>query len=304
MKSKVLPSKIQELAYESRVKEAMTDDIVTVNPDTTIRAVREILKDKRISGIPVIEDAKIVGIISIENFIKCIINGGIDKKVKESMTSELEVLYSNEPLIYALNKFAKFKYGRFPVIERNTKKLVGILSKGDIIKCLLRKLERDYLEEETYNFRASHIFDDIESDNTAVILKYIIKGGEYKRAGEKSGFLKKNLLKLGISPKIARRIIVASCEAEMNIIIFTEGGEILARVEEDKIKVNAVDRGPGIPDIKKVMKPGFSTAPDWVREMGFGAGMGLPNIKNCTDEMKIESKPGEGTNLEFMVRLN
>jgi anti-sigma regulatory factor (Ser/Thr protein kinase) len=90
----------------------------------------------------------------------------------------------------------------------------------------------------------------------------------------------------------------------MNIIIFTEGGEILARVEEDKIKVNAVDRGPGIPDIKKVMKPGFSTAPDWVREMGFGAGMGLPNIKNCTDEMKIESKPGEGTNLEFMVRLN
>jgi anti-sigma regulatory factor (Ser/Thr protein kinase) len=87
----------------------------------------------------------------------------------------------------------------------------------------------------------------------------------------------------------------------MNIIIFTDGGEIVVRVEEEKIRVNAIDNGPGIPDIEKAMQPGFSTAPDWVREMGFGAGMGLPNIKNCTDEMNIDSKPGKGINLEFIV---
>jgi anti-sigma regulatory factor (Ser/Thr protein kinase) len=89
----------------------------------------------------------------------------------------------------------------------------------------------------------------------------------------------------------------------MNIIIFTEGGEITACVEEDKITVNAIDRGPGILDIEKAMQPGYSTAPDWVRDMGFGAGMGLPNIKNCSDEMKIDSKPDKGTNLEFVVFL-
>jgi anti-sigma regulatory factor (Ser/Thr protein kinase) len=89
----------------------------------------------------------------------------------------------------------------------------------------------------------------------------------------------------------------------MNIIIFTEGGEITACVEKDKITVNAIDSGPGIPDIEKAMRQGYSTAPDWVRDMGFGAGMGLPNIKNCSDEMKIDSKPGKGTNLEFVVFL-
>jgi serine/threonine-protein kinase RsbT len=89
----------------------------------------------------------------------------------------------------------------------------------------------------------------------------------------------------------------------MNIIIFTDGGEIIARVEEDKIRVNAMDNGPGIPDVEKAMQPGYSTAPDWVREMGFGAGMGLPNIKNCTDDMNINSRPGKGTKLEFIVYL-
>ncbi len=74
-------------------------------------------------------------------------------------------------------------------------------------------------------------------------------------------------------------------------------------MEEDKISVNAIDHGPGIPDIEKAMQPGFSTAPDWVREMGFGAGMGLPNIKNCSDEMRINTTPEEGTNLELIFYL-
>ena len=97
---------------------------------------------------------------------------------------------------------------------------------------------------------------------------------------------------------------MATCEAEMNIIVFTDGGEITINLEEETIRVTAIDDGPGIPDIEKAMKPGFSTAPDWVREMGFGAGMGLPNIKNCSDEMHIESTPDKGTHLEFVVNLN
>jgi CBS domain-containing protein/anti-sigma regulatory factor (Ser/Thr protein kinase) len=302
-KDKVSPTKTQELAYEFKVKDAMTAEIISVSPKNTMSDVRKLLQNKRISGLPVVDRGKLVGIISIENFIDCIMSGRIDEIVENNMTTKIESLYSDEPLIHAISKFDKLGYGRFPVLEHDTGKLVGVITKGDIIKCLLRKLEINYHEEEIQRYRASHIFEDIKSDKTTLALTYKIKGGDYKHAGEQSGYLKINLLRLGISPQVARRVIVASCEAEMNIIIFTEGGEISARVEEDRIRINAVDNGPGIEDVEKAMEPGFSTAPDWVREMGFGAGMGLPNIENCADEMKIDSKPGQGTNLEFSVFL-
>lgn len=300
-KDKVSPTKTQELAYEFKVKDAMTSEIISVSPENTMSDVRKILQNKRISGVPVVDREKLVGIISIDNFIDCIMSGRIDEIVENNMTTKIESLYSDEPLIHAISKFDKLGYGRFPVLEHETGKLVGVITKGDIIKCLLKKLEINYHEEEIQRYRASHIFEDIKSDKTTLALTYKIKGGDYKHAGEQSGYLKINLLRLGIPPRVARRVIVASCEAEMNIIIFTEGGEISASVEEDRIRVNAIDNGPGIEDIGKAMKPGFSTAPDWVREMGFGAGMGLPNIENCADELKIDSKPGQGTNVEFSV---
>lgn len=303
MKNEVSPLKIQELAYECNIEEAMSSDIVTAAPDDTMSDVRKILRDKRISGLPVVENDKLLGMISIENFINCIMHRGIDKAVKDNMTPDVKSVYHDEPLIHAISKFETLGYGRFPVIERDSGKLVGIITKGDIVRCLLKKLEIVYHEEEIHEYRTSHIFEDIHSDRTTIILRHKIKGGDYKVAGEQSGFLKVNLLRLGIPPKTSRRVVIASCEAEMNIIIFTEGGELIASIEEDKIKVNAIDKGPGIPDIEKAMRPGFSTAPDWVREMGFGAGMGLPNIKECSDEMRINSKAGEGTNLEFIINI-
>ncbi|MCP5107276.1 MAG: CBS domain-containing protein [bacterium] len=301
MKNKISPSKTQELAYEYKVKEAMSPDVITVAPTDTMDDVRELLQTKRINGMPVIEKGEIIGIISIEDFINCVMRGGINETVKSNMTSDIESLYSDEPLIHAISKFDKLGYGRFPVFQQGTRNLVGIITKGDIIACLLKKLDINYTEEEIHKYRASHIFADIHSDKTSLTLKYKVTGGKYEHAGEQSGRLKINLLRLGIPPPLSRRVIIASCEAEMNIVIFTKGGEITVKIEEGRIRVNAVDKGPGIPDIEKAMQPGFSTAPDFVREMGFGAGMGLPNIENCSDQMKIKSKPGQGTNLEFSV---
>ncbi len=301
----LLPSKARELAYRFKVRDAMSTNVTIVTPDDTMKAVKDILQDKRISGVPVVEDGRLAGIMSIDNFINCVINGGkgLDEAVKNYMTAKVEILYADEPLIHAISKFEQLGYGRFPVLERNNRTLAGIITKGDIIKCLLRKLEIDYQEEEITRYRASHIFEDINSDKTTLILRYNITGGNFHTAGEQSGFLKTNLSRLGIPPSIVRRAIVACCEAEMNIIIFSEGGELAAYVEEDRVIVIAKDRGPGIADIDKAMQPGFSTAPDWVREMGFGAGMGLPNIKNCSDTMHIDSNPGQGTNLEFTIFL-
>ncbi len=300
---KITSSKIQELAYECKVEEAMTKDVVTVAPSDTMVDVWMKLRDKRISGLPVVSEGNIIGIISVEDFIKCIIFGKKEEQVKDNLTAHVEFIYSDEQLIHVIKKFEKYRFGRFPVKDRDTKKLIGIITKGDVIRCLLKRFEKEYLEEEAQKNKMCNIFKDIRSDKTTVILKYNIKGKEFKKAGEKSSFLKSALLRMGIATEIIRRIVIASMETEMNIIIFTDGGEITVFVEEDKIKVNAVDNGPGIPDIEKAMEPGYSTAPDWVREMGFGAGMGLPNIKNYTDEMKINSRVGEGTNLEFIVNI-
>ena len=165
----------------------------------------------------------------------------------------------------------------------------------------MKKLEIDYHEEEIHKYRASHIFEDIESDYFTLILKYRITGGEYEIAGEQTSKLRKNLLRLGFSPETIRRVAIATFEAEMNIVIYTTEGELVVEIQPDKIVVNAIDSGPGIPDIKKAMRPGYSTAPNWVRELGFGAGMGLPNIKSYSDEMTLESKVNKGTNLNFVV---
>lgn len=302
-KNNTSPSKIQELAYELKVKEAMSQDVITVKPDNTMDDVRGIFRNKRISGLPVSEHGKLIGIISLENFITCVMNGGIDETVRDNMTSGVESFYPDEPLIHAISSFDRLGYGRFPVLDRDTGKLVGIITKGDIMKCLLEKLHISYHQEEIHKYRASHIFQDINSNKTTLILRYKIVGGNYKVAGEQSGYLKTHLLRLGVSPQIVRRIVVASCEAEMNIIIFTEGGELISYVEEDKITFNARDTGPGIPDVEKALRPGYSTAPDWVREMGFGAGMGLPNMKNCSDEMEIDSNLEKGTNLELIFYI-
>jgi anti-sigma regulatory factor (Ser/Thr protein kinase) len=92
-------------------------------------------------------------------------------------------------------------------------------------------------------------------------------------------------------------VAIATYEAEMNLIVFTDGGTIAVRIENGRITVDVTDSGPGIPDIERALQPGFSTAPQWVRDLGFGAGMGLINIRNCSDDLVIESAPGAGTHL-------
>lgn len=163
----------------------------------------------------------------------------------------------------------------------------------------MKRLEVAYEEEEIRHYRASHFFEDIIADKTTLNFRYNI-GSDLKRAGETSSSLKKTLGRLGIHPQVLRRIAVATYEAEMNIVIYTNGGEIIASVEPDQIRIEVADEGPGIPDIQKALEPGFSTAPEWVQKLGFGAGMGLPNIKKCADEFKIDSKVGEGTHLQVV----
>ncbi len=134
-----------------------------------------------------------------------------------------------------------------------------------------------------------------------VILKYSVPGDDFTRAGEASSAVKKALKKLGVAPDVIRKVAIAMYEGEINMVIHADGGEITVEITPEYVNMVLADTGPGIADIDLAMKEGYSTAPDNVRSLGFGAGMGLPNMKKYTDEMKVESQVGVGTTVTMRV---
>ncbi len=128
-------------------------------------------------------------------------------------------------------------------------------------------------------------------------------GGNFANAGEASIQLKQMLIEHGVKEDIVRRVAIMTFEAEMNVIIYAAAGWLRYYAAPQYIKIIVEDMGPGIEDIELAMQEGYSTAPDWVREMGWGAGMGLPNMKKNSDEFKIDSVVGEGTTVEMIIYL-
>jgi anti-sigma regulatory factor (Ser/Thr protein kinase) len=137
----------------------------------------------------------------------------------------------------------------------------------------------------------------------AVKLRFAVDGDDFTSAGQASVQVKKSLRQLGISPEIIRKVSIAMYEAEINTIIHGGGGECEAEIEGKSIRVTFSDNGPGIANLDLAMQEGYSTAGDRIRELGFGAGMGLPNIKKYTDDMLIDTAPGKGTTITLIVNL-
>jgi len=131
---------------------------------------------------------------------------------------------------------------------------------------------------------------------------FSIKGGDFTNAGEASVKVKNILKEVGFDPEAIRRVAIASYEAEMNVVMYGTGGVMDFTVEKNEVHLVIKDKGPGIPDIELAMQEGFSTATDEMREMGFGAGMGLPNIKKNSDEFAIESEVNRGTEVKMTIR--
>ena len=133
--------------------------------------------------------------------------------------------------------------------------------------------------------------------------EYNIEAGNFTKAGDASSSFKKVLKQLNVDPLIIKRIVVSLYEGEVNIVAHANGGKAICEVDTNRVQIQLIDVGPGIPDIEKAMQAGFSTASAKVREMGFGAGMGLQNIKNNADKLSIRSEVGVGTKLEIIVNL-
>jgi len=293
----------EELAYELKIDEVMTRKVKSIAADTVMRNVVEMFRQARISGAPVITGDEVIGIISMEDLIHCLFHNDLDAPATKYMTPKPITVKTSDPVIEALKLFVSSQVGRLPVLDLNGK-LAGILTKGDVSRGLLKALQRAYQEEELRRYRASHLFEDIESDRSSLILRYNIKARDFTNGGSASSHIKRALLRLGANPQIARRCGIASYEAEMNLIIHTtNGGVMRVEIETHQITIEAYDDGPGIKDVGLAMKPGYSTATEEIRELGFGAGMGLANIARCMDNVKLESSSEKGTRLKMKIFL-
>ncbi|MBQ3107592.1 MAG: anti-sigma regulatory factor [Firmicutes bacterium] len=138
----------------------------------------------------------------------------------------------------------------------------------------------------------------------AIKLNYTVDGDDFLAAGSASSDVKRVLRQLGFGSDIIRKVSIAMYEGEINMVIHADGGEVEVEILDDKIKVVLADRGPGIPDVEKAMSEGFSTAPEEIRGLGFGAGMGLPNMKKYTDEFDLKTEVGVGTTVTMTVYAN
>lgn len=293
----------EELAYELKIREVMTRDVKTLDPEMKMHDVVETFRQRRISGAPVQKNGILLGILSIEDLIRCLVANDMDSPITRYMTPNVLTIKGTDPVVEALKIFVNTHVGRLPVIDENGV-LEGIITKGDLTRGLLKALQRNIQEEELKTYRASHLFEDIESNRTSLILRYNIKPRDFTHGGSASSNIKRALLRMGASQQIARRCGIAAYESEMNLIIHTtNGGSMRAEIEPHRITIEVTDDGPGIPDVDLAMKPGYSTANDAVRELGFGAGMGLVNIARCVDTMTLESVMGRGTRLKMRIFL-
>lgn len=291
----------QELLFELKVADVMRTDVIMASPDQCMSELHALLRDHQISGTPVVDEGRLVGVISIEDLIGWLNGGGAEATIRDHMTPSPQCLQPDMLLVHAIGQFETSGFGRYPVVEPGSDRLLGILTKGLIIEGMLQRLAKELQDEEIRRYRASHFFQDISAEYKEIYLTYEIVGKDFDKAGSGSTQIKKNLKRLGIRPDIIHRLAIASYEAEINSVIYSDGGVMAFRVTPDEICMKVKDRGPGIEDVELAMQPGWSGAADWVREMGFGAGMGIPNIRRNADKFELESIPGVGTTLSIRI---
>ncbi|MFN4217306.1 MAG: CBS domain-containing protein [Brevinematales bacterium] len=286
---------VMEILLRLKVRDAMQKKIYTASPDDSMRAVQNIMKQKKISGVPVVDGQHLVGIVSVNDIINALDEGYINEPVRAHMSTQLIVLEDDMPLSFALSFFNKFSYRRFPVINRD-KHLVGMLTSRDILSALVAELNKEIKSLENKIKERPDVSE-------AIYREFAIKRYDFEHAGQASFELKRLLKEKKISPPLIRRASIASYELEMNIVIHSVGGKISFIIDDQKIEILARDDGPGIADVEAALREGFSTASEWIRSLGFGAGMGLPNTKRVSDEFMISSEVGRGTEIQSIIYL-
>jgi len=292
------PAVVLELIHQLKVKDVMTNAVLTGKKDQTLRHIQALLRENKVAGIPIVEGKQLAGIVSTEDIINALEKGYIDSLVEEKMTRNVICLQDDMPLTFAISYINKYRYGRFPVLNKDHE-LVGILTSSDVIRSLLIEMNREVLKLEKMQKSASTASVSMYSEMEFTTAHY-----DFEVAGRASAEIKKALKQRNFDQKLIRRVAIASYELEINQVVHSNGGVMRCSVLPDKVIITASDTGPGIEDVSLALKEGYSTANEYVRSIGFGAGMGLANTKRVSDEFTIESALGKGTTVRSIVFVN
>jgi len=294
------PQAVLEILYSLKVRDAMTSPVISAGPRDSIRDIQYLMRDNNITGVPIVEEGRLVGLVSMGLVIQALDSGRIEQSAGELMTRMVISLEDDMPLAFATTYFNRYSYGRFPVLNRDGV-LVGIVSASDIIRAMLIAMNKEVERLEAELSAAAAAAADRPSDGRVRLLFHVTRF-DFENAGKASAEFKKALKGLEIEAGTVRRAAVAAYELELNEVIHSEGGTIGLVAGEGRIEISAEDRGPGIPDVEAAMTEGFSTANEWIRSLGFGAGMGLPNAKRVSDDFHIDSGPGRGTKVGVLIK--
>jgi len=290
------PSVVLELIYQLKIKDVMTSAVISAKKTDSLRHIQALMRENYITGIPITEGNKLLGLVSIDDIVNALDKGYIEVAAEEKMTRDLIVLKDDMPLSFAISYLNKYRYRRYPVINKEHE-LVGILTSNDVISSLLVEMNREVLrlEKSSQKNTTRGGFSEMEFATTKL---------DFELAGRASTEIKKALKSINVDSQIIRRVAVASYELEINQVVHSHGGTISCSIQPDKIIVVAADTGPGIEDLTLALQEGWSTASEMVRSFGFGAGMGLANTKRVSDEFTINSKLGEGTTVRSVIFIN
>ena len=291
------PSIVLELIHQLKIKDIMCTAVLTGEKKHTMRHIQGLLRENKVAGIPIVENNKLVGLVSTEDIINALDKGYIDALAGDKMTTNVIHLQDDMPLSFAINYLNKYRYGRFPVLNKD-KELVGIVTSTDVIRNLLIEMNREVLKLEKL-----HKTGDI-SPAAFSEMEFATAHYNFEIAGRASTEIKKALKQKNLDPKLIRRVAIACYELEINQVVHSNGGVMRCSIMPDKVVITAVDTGPGIADVNQALQEGYSTANEYIRSLGFGAGMGLANTKRVSDDFSINSALGKGTTVRSVVFVN
>lgn len=298
------PLVIMELLQRLRVRDVMRDrNIISVTRTDSLRVAQQLMRQNKISGVPILEGKRLFGIVSVNDIIKALEGQWIDDSCQQHMATNLVVLEEDMPLAFAIKFFQNYTFGRFPVLNKE-RDFVGIVSQRDLTRVLMKELTNEITKLEGKVEPAETKAKSEGALPFYSMRQFVVVRNDLQNAGKAANEIKKMMKDAAIDNKIVRRVAVAAYELEINVCIHSLGGTVTFILDTEKATIIAKDRGPGIKDVEWACQDGTSTANDWIRSMGFGAGMGLANSKRVADNFNIQSKIPTGTTVICEFKLN
>jgi len=291
------PLLLHFLMMQLKVRDVMSRELITVRMNQTIHEARILMKENGITGLPVVERKRLRGILSINDVIDALELGLMDNPVSRHMTRQVVTLQDDMPLTMAISYFGQYPYGRFPVLN-TAGEPVGIITSRNVNLSLLVELLNEMNRREHPQTEPQLHADTLNLVKTRRVEKY-----DFEHAGSASTDIKRFLESRRMDPVLLRRIAVASYELEMNLICHSVGGTMSFLISPDRVEIVAQDYGPGIANVSQALEEGFSTANDWIKSLGFGAGMGLNSVQRVSDDLQLASTPGEGTVAKAVIHI-